>query len=404
MGILDRLLGKPSIAEFAAQMIQAFREAGAKTDLRFDASENRIVRNDPDSPWVGNLDNMYQTYLKQPRSRRAEYVRSVARGLVTSRKGLPEEFDLARADLRPRLWLRAAFEQMRLNAAIEGASVAPKAPPYEALGEHLIATLVYDWPEAVQSIDNDNLTAWGVTFYEAMEVARENLEEATVSYAKIGDGFYSFISGDSYDASWITLLERSRQLEVNGKPVAMVPNRDELLVTGSDDDGGLTIMATLAEKGLEKPYPLSGVPLIFEDGEWQDWLPPEGHAFHRAFTQMAINWIGPLYHEQAKLLNAVHEKQGIDIFVASYSAIEKKEGELLTFSEWPKGVDTLLPVTQTVVFLKGNCFDPVFADWSRVIETVGDLMEQTEDYPRRYRVREFPDETAIDAIGSTELA
>ncbi|MGO9468104.1 MAG: hypothetical protein ACLQIB_45830 [Isosphaeraceae bacterium] len=61
MGLLDRLLGKPSVASFAAQMIQAFREAGDKTDLRFDASENRIVRNDPDSPWVANLENMYQT-------------------------------------------------------------------------------------------------------------------------------------------------------------------------------------------------------------------------------------------------------------------------------------------------------------------------------------------------------
>ncbi len=55
-------------------------------------------------------------------------------------------------------------------------------------------------------------------------------------------------------------------------------------------------------------------------------------------------------------------------------------------------------------FLKGNCFDPVFADWSRVIKTFGHLMEPTEDYPRRYRVREFPDAKTIDVIGSTELS
>ncbi len=33
MGLLDRLFGKPNIAEIVAQMIQAFREAGDKTDL-----------------------------------------------------------------------------------------------------------------------------------------------------------------------------------------------------------------------------------------------------------------------------------------------------------------------------------------------------------------------------------
>jgi hypothetical protein len=30
-------------------------------------------------------------------------------------------------------------------------------------------------------------------------------------------------------------------------------------------------------------------------------------------------------------------------------------------------------------------------------------MVQTDNYPRRYRVREFPDEKMIDAIGSAEL-
>jgi hypothetical protein len=47
--------------------------------------------------------------------------------------------------------------------------------------------------------------------------------------------------------------------------------------------------------------------------------------------------------------------------------------------------------------------EPVFADWSRVIENFSNLMELTDDYPRRYRIREFPDEKTIDEIGSTEL-
>jgi hypothetical protein len=165
----------------------------------------------------------------------------------------------------------------------------------------------------------------------------------------------------------------------------------------------LAITAAMAEKALEQPYSLSAVPLIFEDGTWQDWIPPEGHSLHRAFEQMEIKWLGPLYHEQAQLLNAVHEKQGIDIYVASFSAIEKKDGERLTYCVWGKGVDTLLSITQKVVFMKGEGIPAVFADWSRVMETFGDLMQLTDDYPRRYRVREFPDEKLIDSIGSIKL-
>jgi len=63
----------------------------------------------------------------------------------------------------------------------------------------------------------------------------------------------------------------------------------------------------------------------------------------------------------------------------------------------------LLPVTQRVVFVKDEGIPAVFAECPRVMETFSDLMEPTEDYPRRYRVREFPDETKIDVIGSTEL-
>jgi hypothetical protein len=36
--------------------------------------------------------------------------------------------------------------------------------PSESIGEHLLLSLVYDWPEAVQSLGDENLTEWGVSF------------------------------------------------------------------------------------------------------------------------------------------------------------------------------------------------------------------------------------------------
>jgi hypothetical protein len=404
VGLLDRLFGKPTIADFAAEMIKAFREAGDKTDLRFDASENRIVRGEPHDGWMVNVANMYQIYLRDPRSQRAERVRTLVREILTSGKGLPEEFDLVRADLRPRLWLRSAFEQIRLNGLIEGGPIAPKVPATASVGEHLIVTIVYDWPEAVQVLRDEDLTEWGVTFYDAMEVARDHLEESTASCAKIGDGLCSFISGDTYDACRITLLDRIRDLEVSGKQVAMAPNREALFVTSSEDEAGLATMAAMAEKHLQEPYWLSAISLILEDSEWRDWTPPEGHPLHRAFKQMEIKRLCGLYADQAKLLNAVHDKQRIDISAASYSGLKKKDGDLLSYCVWGKGADSLLPVTQKVAFMKGENIPPVFADWSRVIENFGEMMEQIDDYPGRYRVRAFPDEKRIDEIGSAELS
>ena len=51
------------------------------------------------------------------------------------------------------------------------------------------------------------------------------------------------------------------------------------------------MMAELAEKALQEPYPLSGVPLVLDDGAWSDWMPPEDHPLHRRFKHIETNWL-----------------------------------------------------------------------------------------------------------------
>jgi hypothetical protein len=233
-----------------------------------------------------------------------------------------------------------------------------------------------------------------------MEVARRNLQEATLGYARIGDYLYAFALGDIYGASRLTLIDRLPDLEVAGKPVAMVPNREVLYLTGLEDEVGLAMMAELASQALNEPYALSGIPLILEEGAWSDWMPPEDHPLHRRFRQIETNWLGPLYAEQKQLLDEIHRWQGTDIFVASFSAAQKADGEVVSYCVWGEGVDSLLPVSQKVAFMQEGRDGPVaLAGWSRVLEVVGYPMETTEHYPARYRVREYPDKAALDAIG-----
>src|SRR5947209_12413605 len=101
------------------------------------------------------------------------------------------------------------------------------------------------------SISNQQLRDWGISYYEALEIARANLEQTPSTYAKIGEGCYAFATGDSYDACRLLLPSRMAELRVTGEMVAMVPNRDTLLVAGTEDDLSLKIMADLAEKALE---------------------------------------------------------------------------------------------------------------------------------------------------------
>lgn len=64
----------------------------------------------------------------------------------------------------------------------------------------MVASLVYDLPETMRSISKEDLSNWGVTYYEALEIARENLEQTPYVIAQIGEGCYASSTGDNYDA------------------------------------------------------------------------------------------------------------------------------------------------------------------------------------------------------------
>jgi hypothetical protein len=405
MGFLDRLLGRPSLDRFAAELMRRIREAGETDELRFDRAERSILQiRDGEVVGVMNLANIYGNYRRLPRARRPDFLRTCVRMAMARHRELPDDFEAASPDLRPRIWPRAALEKERLRGRLGGKEAGLADLPSEPIGEHLLACLAYDWPESVQSITSDNLDGWGVTVYEAMEVARGNLEQATTMYSRLGENLYCFTSGDSYDASRLTLVDRIQDLELAGKPVAMVPTREQLYITGSEDDLGLRMLAELAGKDLGGPYTLLGVPLVLDDRQWVEWMPPTDHPTYRLFQKMATGWLVGLYVEQKQLLDALHQREGIDLFVASYSGVEKSDGEVVSYCVWGEGVDSLLPVTQKVAIMKAGQERPVaLGSWSRVVEVAGDLLEPTDHYPARFRVRRLPDDTALDAIGKAEM-
>src|SRR5947208_625590 len=81
-----------------------------------------------------------------------------------------------------------------------------------------------------------------------------------------------------------------REHPVKGDHVAMVPSRDALIVTGSDDQAGLTRIASLAMKALLASLPAegqlhplswSGVAVRLEGETWVPFLPSSAHPHHQ---------------------------------------------------------------------------------------------------------------------------
>lgn len=405
MGLFSRVFGPPSPDRFAQQVIGMFQDAGETRQFEYDSDEFRLLlRNaENDNPEILNLHNFYAEHCGLPRAARKEHLRQVVRGISQGKIELPDEFEHARPDIRIRVWPRSMFSKLDLQQRLQGGERmdVPQVP----IGEHLVAGLVYDLPHSMRTISAGDLADWDVTIYEAMEAAQENLVETEVAAACIGDSLYSSVTGDNYDASRLLLPQLIQSFELDGDPIAMVPNRDSLFVTGSNDETGLSIMVELAEKAMDDPRPMVATPLKYEDDEWVDWsFPPEQPAY-RKLMELQRRYFYLEYAEQKQLLDAIHENEGIDVFVASFSALQREDtDDVITYSVWGKGVAFLLPQTEKLVLSSNPGESGVLADWDRVMEIAGDLLREDEElYPRRFLTIGFPSDEQLELIGGTPL-
>lgn len=401
MGLFDKFFGPPSKKQFAKALIGGLRRTGDTGEIIYDAENFRLLRTDREH--VTNLSNIYQEHCSLPRTERRSHLLRLVQSLLIDHDSIPDDFSEARSHLRPKIWLRSMFANMELEAKLKG-SKGLDFPLYP-IGEHLYSSLVYDMPTSMASISNETLETWGVTYYEAMECARQNLEESTMAWAQIGDNFHSAVSGDNYDSSRVLLLDRIRTFDVIGDPIAMVAQRDAMYVTGSEDEAGLGIMLALTEKTLaEESRPLSPVPMQLVDGEWVDWMPNRDHPLYAKFALLETNFLGGLYSEQKELLDAVNEQtMEDDAFVASFSGLQNEAGEVRSYCVWGAGVHALLPKTQYIM-LPTEAGLAASGEWNLVRKHVGDLMQPVEGlYPTRYRVREFPSQQQLTDIGKVEL-
>ena len=392
----------PTPDEFASQLILAIYDSRPDLNPRYDKEEFRII--DDSENRQTNLTNVYQEHCRLDASDRPSHLKMLAAIFADVGGDIAETYEEAREHLRPKIWNRATFEEMELHRRIKGGVQRCEIPLYP-LGEHLYSSIVYDLPTAMRSVSMTDLERWGVTIYQAIEDACQNLEEAPSTIGKIGDGLYMAITGDNYDSARVLLIERLQSLEVQGDLIAIVPQRDRLMFCGSDDVESMSLMLDMTTEALKDEIrPLSPIPLRLVDGEWVDWMPDEDHPLFNRFAEMRNWFLGSLYAAQKEPLEKLYEQQNDDVFVASFSGIRQKDtNKVLSYCVWGEGVDSLLPETD-LVMLPTETDLAAMGEWSTVRIAAGALIQPVPDlYPRRYRVREFPSQLQLEEIGKISL-
>jgi hypothetical protein len=319
------------------------------------------------------------------------------------RKETPDAFTDARPDLLPSIRVRSELHLLPLRLRTEGKGDI--SWPHRVLAGHLGLTVVYDRPESMTHLQQSRLDEWAVSLDEALAASCDNLKEISGNtFEQPRPGVWISPWRDNYDAARLAIPEVLRQYDVQGELVAAVPNRDVLILTGSEDEAGLTFLLNAVEECMAKPRPLSAIPVLLDGDTWLPFQPdPKSPLFER-FRLPYVKSVGDDYTEQAELLNALHKKTGEDLFVAAYNAV--KRGEMvISYCVWSEGVDTLLPRTDEVFFFRQGTDQKgeivMTAEWSKVAQVVGELMEPCGLYPERYRVRAFPTPEQFASMGGS---
>ena len=192
-------------------------------------------------------------------------------------------------------------------------------------------------------------------------------------------------------------------LDLDGDPVVCLPNRNLLLVTGSENHDGIKAMLKHAEEIVQtKSRPMNPAPLTLKDGEVADFSVRENSPIfndvERAKKISALIY----YQQQTENLMKLSEQKGKDLFMASYTLNQRERGGYESYSAWSKTVATLPPKTDLIAF-----FDPTkpesqrmlgLAKWDDVLRIAGDLFLDTQVFPARFYVSKFPSDEQLAEV------
>lgn len=387
---------------FAEMLLDRLKQGGETRQVSYDAEAFTLCRDEDDQTFY--LGNAFAEYQRATEEDRENVVRVFLSTWFTSQFELPKSLDDAKADVLVTVRDRSYFE-VDIPLCSDMLALA-EGLIYREYAECLAIAPVYDMPTSIRSLSEEDLAAWDVTLDELIELAKQNLREMTQQCAQVGELFV-FSSGDSHDAARMLLTDVIGSLDVSGAPIAMVPNRELLLVTGEGNDEGLQSMIAMAQQGLEHERRISSTAFRLSAGTWSPWLPEPDHPLRSAFELMRVQGLMADYERQEELIRKRAETNGEGAFVSRYSAMQSDDGVVRSYTIWPAAMPALLPRVDYIMFMSSDESGmpqhlAAAARWEEVEQVAGHLMAAEDCYPARFRVDGFPDEQTLAELGTPD--
>lgn len=408
MAIFSRFFGgAPDKKAFGQLVMKKMAAAGETRPMVFDEARFQVSIGGPGRGvnvlWLGNA---WAEYCALPRDQRDGVFERYRPSVYSASETLMSREDAERVVLprvRSRLYPVQLEPRLRrqLGAGVPVGVTLPSLP-YRALADVLCASLCLDYPTRVVDCTSDMFTRWGAGFDDLWPAALRNLEALSEEpLREVAPGVFVSPWSDSHDAARLLLTRRFEALPLKGAPVAAVPNPDELVVTGSDDEAGLDELVTRMKMGLMAPRPLSSMPLVLRASGWAPFEAVPDSAAGKALAVLGAQCRLEVYESQQAMLTEACGVEERDVFVASYVAELNVDGRVRSSATWASGVPTLLPRCDVVSLVQLRGDDPDDADiirvrWEDLQGIAGHRMRREADvWPERWLVEAFPSDDEL---------
>lgn len=259
---------------------------------------------------------------------------------------------------------------------------ADAKPPFRDVAGPLAVTVAMDLPHSLKFLNEQSLLKWDRAFEQVLDRAIGNLRAQEAKFELQEGGFYALDHGSVFASSRLLQTELFEDLAFKGPPIAMVPERNVVLVADSEDPKALEEMAGIGASVVQGSLrPIAFTPLILLDGQWRVFEPaPEASL---AVRRLPILQRVFEYAEQHDGLEAAVQARGEDLFIAKLDATER-DGQILTHTTWTDDVATLLPKAETLI-LHDAQWRSLQRRWEDVETVCGAFVQEPDLDPPRYR-------------------
>jgi uncharacterized protein YtpQ (UPF0354 family) len=215
-----------------------------------------------DNAAVISVDNAYKAYQAEPDS--LEVILSRYLNVYTSSLNQFDE-KITVDKIVPTIKSVSYLESIR-ETAIKAGGTGDLSCVYEKYNDQLIIAYAIDLKSSVRALTHNDVKSFSLNEDSIKSIAIRNLDSRLKIVKREGyNGVYMLTAGGTYEASLILFNHAFTKdsIPVDGDFVIAIPNRDVLLITGSENKTGIAKVNAIAQKSFAGgSHPIS--PLLYK--------------------------------------------------------------------------------------------------------------------------------------------